>query len=453
MKGKTRFYALACAIIALASLALPYVSFNLKPNRNTVDVVSSLGINMLSFWPVMAIGILAVLMVVAWFIPNFRVGRQALGIICAAGTVVLVMFCKKVWWDAMLAGQILGEYDIVGKTTAYGQTMSAYDLKFLVGPIVSIIASLAYAITSAMESKVYYKDFRRDKYLYLLILPGIVWFIIFCYIPMYGVQIAFKDFSMAKGIEVSPWVGFLQFETLFSAPTFPQVLRNTFIISILKLIFSFPAPIILALLLNELRQVKFKKVVQTVLYLPHFISWVVLAGLLSTFLHPTTGFVNEILTKVFGMKPINFLAEKSMFRGVLIITDIYKGMGWGTIVYLAALSSVDVEQYEAAVVDGANKWQQVWHITLPAIRSVMVILFILSLGNILSAGFDQIFNLYNSSVYEVADIIDTYVYRQGIVSTKYSLSSAAGLFKSLVALVLITLTNYAARLLGEEGLW
>jgi len=300
--------------------------------------------------------------------------------------------------------------------------------------------------------KNFMKYLTRDKYLYLLLLPGIVALFIFNYIPMYGVVIAFKEYNIFAGISKSPWVGFLQFERLFRNPDFSQVIVNTLLISTYKLIWGFPAPIILALLLNELRNKHFKKTAQTILYLPHFISWVIFAGLIVTFLNPTTGVVNDIIVRLGGRK-VDFLASKSMFRSILVITDIYKGVGWGTIVYLSAISGVDPTLYEAATVDGASRFRQVWHITLPAIRSVVVVLLILNLSNILNAGFDQVFLLYNPLVYEVGDIIDTYVYRKGLVDSNYSLASAAGLFKNGIAMILIVTTNSIVKRLGEEGLW
>jgi len=293
---------------------------------------------------------------------------------------------------------------------------------------------------------------KRDKYLYMLLLPGLICLFTFCYLPMYGVIIAFKEYNIFVGIFESEWVGFLQFERLFRSPDFIRTIINTLLISIYKMIFGFPAPIILALLLNELNNRYFKKFAQTVLYLPHFISWVTFAGIITTFLNPTTGVINDIIA-YFGGRKIDFLAEKGMFRSILVITDIYKGMGWGTIVYLAAISGVDPELYEAAIVDGASRFKQVWHITLPSIRSVIVIIFILNLSNILNAGFEQVFMLYNPLVYEVGDIIDTYVYRKGMIDSNYSLSSAAGLFKNIVAFVLIISTNYVVKKLGEDGLW
>ncbi|MCM0647466.1 ABC transporter permease subunit [Clostridium swellfunianum] len=292
----------------------------------------------------------------------------------------------------------------------------------------------------------------KHKYLYLLILPGVIHLIIFRYITMYGSVIAFKDYNMFKGIMDSPWVGLKNFRDLFNTPKFPLVMKNTVIISLLKMFFGFPAPIILALLLNELKNLKFKKLTQTIVYLPHFVSWVVFAGIIRTFLNPVDGFVNEII-RSFGGASFDFLGSKESFRSILVITDIYKGIGWGTIIYMAALAGVDQELYEAAKIDGANLFQRMLHITLPCIKPVIMTLFILGLGGVLNAGFEQIFLLYNDMVMPVADIIDTYVYRKGIKEAAYSLGAAAGMFKSLIALVLIIATNKIANKVGEEGVW
>ena len=283
-------------------------------------------------------------------------------------------------------------------------------------------------------------------------LPGLSLILLFCYVPMYGVSIAFQEFSIFKGFADSPWVGLLQFERLFRTPNFPTVIRNTILISLYKLAFGFPAPIALALLLNEMRSAAYKRFTQTVLYLPYFISWVIMAGLIQTFLSPSNGVVNDLI-RMAGGDPINFLIDRGWFRTILVVSDIYKHAGWGTIIYLAALSGVPLDLYEAAMLDGASKWRQAWHITLPSIRNVIVIMLILSLGNILNAGFDQVFLLYNPPVYEVGDIIDTFVYRKGIVETRYSMVTAAGLFKSLISLLLIVGANKLAHWMGDDGVW
>lgn len=292
----------------------------------------------------------------------------------------------------------------------------------------------------------------RDRYLYLLLFPGIVLLFVFKYVPMYGILIAFKDFNMLIGMKGSPWVGWDQFERLFQSADFSRILTNTIIISVYKLMFSFSVPVILSLLLNEIKNTTFKRVTQSIVYLPHFVSWVIFSGILITFLNPVDGLFNYIITSMGGSK-IDFLGNPDYFRSILVLSDIYKEVGWGTIIYLAAISGVNPDLFEAARIDGANKLRQIWHVTLPAIRPVIVILVILSLGNILEAGFQQVFLLYSPLVYSVADIIDTYVYRVGLQNANYSYATAASIFKSLVALVLIVTANKIAKKAGQDGLW
>lgn len=295
------------------------------------------------------------------------------------------------------------------------------------------------------------KDVIRDKWLYLLLLPGIVFLIIFRYIPIFGNVIAFMDYNPYDASQ-NVWVGLKHFQDLLTRPQFLQVFGNTLYISILKMVCGFPIPIILALMMNEMKNLKFKKVAQTLLYLPNFISWVVLAGLIMNMLDPDTGLVTSIINSISGEK-IQVLTDTRYFVPMLIITDIYKGAGWGTIIYFAALSGVDPQLYEAAEIDGARKWKQLLHITLPSITPTIVVMLILSCNNIVNAGFDQIFMLYSATVYSVADIIDTYVYRIGIQRADYSFSTAAGLFKSVIALVMILIVNTVARKTGNEGIW
>ena len=255
-----------------------------------------------------------------------------------------------------------------------------------------------------------------------------------------------------KGIMGSPYVGFKYFERIFGSPSFLEVLRNTVIISSMKVIFVFPMPIILALFINEIRNERMKKYFQTVSYLPHFISWVIAASLISQVVS-LNGPINTII-QFFGGDPIYFRASKEHFRGLIIITDIWKGVGWGSIVYMAAITGIDQQLYEAARIDGAKRWQEIWHITLPCIRPTIITYFIFSISSLMSAGFDQIFNLYTGAVYEVADVLDTYVYRNGILDANYSYSTAAGLFQNVVGFGLI-ITNYIVKKLseGESGLW
>lgn len=301
-----------------------------------------------------------------------------------------------------------------------------------------------------------FRDFLyRYRYLHILALPCVLYFFVFKYLPMYGILIAFKNYNGTRGlwgIISSPWVGLRHFYNFFSSIYFTRLLGNTILISTYRLIFAFPAPIILALLINELRSLRFKRVVQTITYMPHFLSWVVVSGLLIVLLSPENGPVNVVMGKL-GLEPVFFIGDKRYFRSLLIISDIWKSVGWGTIIYLAAISGVDQEMYEAATIDGANRFQKIMRITLPSIKEIIIILFILAVGKILDENFEQIFNLYNPSVYEVSDVFETYVYRQGIIQAQYSYTAAVGLFKSAVALILVVGANRIARKNGSTGLW
>ncbi|MNI00422.1 putative multiple-sugar transport system permease YteP [compost metagenome] len=297
-----------------------------------------------------------------------------------------------------------------------------------------------------------WKEYAKCKYLFLMLAPVLVFYLVFEYGPLYGVQIAFKDYRIREGIWGSSWVGFKHFHYLFTASQdFPRVMKNTIILSFYHIVFGFPAPIMLALLFNEIRLNAFKRITQTISYLPHFLSWVILGGLLMTILSPSTGVVSELI-QFFGYKPVYFLGDPEYFRFTLVVSSIWKEIGWGTIIYLAALSSIDPHLYEAAVMDGASRWKQTLHITLPSILSVICIMFIFRIGNILNAGFDQVLNLYSPNTYSVADILDTYVYRVGLTQLQYSLTAAVGLFKNVVAFIMVMLTNYAIKRMGQEGI-
>lgn len=296
------------------------------------------------------------------------------------------------------------------------------------------------------------KSLKLNWDLLLLMLPVVTFFIIFSYIPMAGIVLAFKEYRLMDGIWGSPWVGMHQFEVLFNTPSFYEVLRNTIVISSLRIIFGFPAPIIMALLLNELRCDRFKRIIQTISYLPHFLSWVVLAGIFLQFLSPSTGPINILLTKM-GFQPIFFLGQKSTFVPTIIVTGIWQSFGWGSIIYLAAIAGIGPELYESALLDGANRLKRIWYITLPSIMPTVVVLFILNTGSILNGGFDQIFNLYNDAVMSVADILDTYVYRRGLTGMQYSFAAAVGLFKNGVGFLFVFATNMIARKLGDASLW
>lgn len=292
----------------------------------------------------------------------------------------------------------------------------------------------------------------KQRYLVLLFVPAILYYVFFKYLPMYGVQIAFKNYKFRMGIWGSPWVGLENFEALFTMGSFWEVLRNTFIISGLKLLLGFPAPILLALLLNEVRSSRFKRTVQTISYLPHFLSWVVLAGIFIQFLSPSIGPIN-ILIKSLGGKPIYFLGDAKYFRSVLVITDIWRSVGWESIVYLAALTSINPEFYEAAHMDGATRWQCTRYITLPSLSPVITIMLILAVGKIINDDFDQVYNLYNEAVYSVGDVLSTYTYRRGLVKMEFGFATAVELFKNVISLILILSTNKIANKMNDYGIW
>jgi putative aldouronate transport system permease protein len=291
----------------------------------------------------------------------------------------------------------------------------------------------------------------KYRALYFILAPTLVYFILFCYVPYFGLIIAFKDFSPGKGIWGSSWVGLKHFNELFTSDIFFQVFRNTLLISLYKLAFGFPVPIIFALLLNEVKHMFFKKTIQIVTYFPHFLSWVVFGGIMLSFLTPS-GVIPKLL-QTFHIDASNLLTSSDYFRSILIITGILKSFGWGAIIYLAALSGIDPALYEAAKMDGAGRWKQLLYVTLPSLRSVVVLLFILDLGHILDAGFEQVFIMYNPTVYSVGDIIDTYVYRVGLGEAQYSLATAVGLFKGVIGFVLVYSSNYIIKKLGEPTLW
>jgi len=296
------------------------------------------------------------------------------------------------------------------------------------------------------------KNYWKNRYLFLMLFPVIIYFIVFKYLPMYGIVLAFKEYRFMDGILKSPWNNFQNFKDLFGGRDFPTSFKNTIILSVYRIIFGFPAPIILALLLNEVRSIKFKKMVQTLSYLPHFLSWVVLAGVFMEIFSPTRGIVNYVI-QWFGGEPIFFFGDRDWFRTLLVSTEVWKTVGWGSIIYLAALSGIDPSLYEAAVVDGANRWRQVWHITLPAMMPVITIMFILAVGGIINDDFDQVFNFYNPAVYEVGDVLSTYTYRLGITEMKYALATASGLFVNVIAFALIILTNKITKRFSDYGIW
>lgn len=292
----------------------------------------------------------------------------------------------------------------------------------------------------------------KHRYLYLLLLPAIIYFIVFHYIPMYGVTISFKDYSFKKGILGSDWVGLENFEYMFGLNDFYRVFKNSFILSFLRLLFEFPIPIVIALLLNEVRSKRFKKVTQTALYLPHFLSWAVIGGIMVNFLSPTWGVVNNVIQQL-GFEPIFFLGDPEYFRTTVVISSIWKEAGWGTIIYLAAITGIDMEQYEAATVDGANRWQRLIHITLPNIKTTIIIMLILRMGSIMSNGFEQIYTLQNTQNLAVSEVFETYTYRVGLLGGRFSFATTVGLFASVISMIFLLTTNFIAKKMGEESIF
>ena len=296
------------------------------------------------------------------------------------------------------------------------------------------------------------RNYWKFRELYLMLIPVLAYYILFHYIPMYGTQIAFKNYKFNLGIMKSPWVGFEHFQYLFSIRSFREILRNTLLISGYKLVFGFPAPIILAILMNEISILPFKKTVQTISYLPHFLSWVILSAIFMQILSPSTGAVNIAMQQI-GIKPVFFLGDPKWFRAVLVSTSVWKDIGWGSIIYLASIAAINPEIYEAAIVDGAGRFRRIWHITLTSLIPVITIQLIFAIGRITLDDFDQIFNLYNPAVYSVGDVISTYTYRKGLVELQYSFSAAVGLFQNVISLGLIIAANSITKKINEYGIW
>lgn len=284
---------------------------------------------------------------------------------------------------------------------------------------------------------------KREIPLHLMIIPGVILVFIFHYIPMFGIMMAFQKFVPAKGFFGSKWVGWANFEYIFNMPNMGNVIYNTVFIAFMKIVAGLVVPVLFALLLNEVRHNSYKRTIQTIIYFPHFLSWVILGGILIDVLSPTSGIINRALG-VIGIEPIYFLGDSKWFPFTLVATETWKNFGYNTIVYLAALTAIDLSLYEAAIVDGATRMQQTLYVTLPGILPIVTLMTVLSLGNVLNAGFDQVFNLYSPQVYSTGDILDTLVYRIGIVEAQFSVSTAVGLFKSVVALVMVSLSNWMA---------
>lgn len=296
------------------------------------------------------------------------------------------------------------------------------------------------------------KYIRQNIWLYALLIPGFTFLIIFKYIPMGGVVIAFKDYNVVKGIMESPWVGLKHFRFLFQSNEFMRVFRNSILISFYRLAWGFPVPILLALLLNEIRRQWYKRSLQTILYLPHFISWVVVIGIVNNFLSPSTGLVNKLI-EALGGSTMRFMTTPEYFRSILVATDIWKSAGWGTIVYMAAIAGIDPSLYEAAIIDGATRIQRIRYVTLPCIASTIIVMLILRTGSIMSNGFEQVYLMMNALVNEVAEVFETYTYQVGLREGRFSFASAVGIFQSVIGCILIYSNNFLAKKYGGSGLW
>lgn len=294
------------------------------------------------------------------------------------------------------------------------------------------------------KTKYTFAVFKKELPLHLMLIPGLIIILVFNYVPMAGLSIAFQKFIPSKGMFGNQkWIGFDNFSYVFSLPGFEKALQNTVFIAFWKIVLGLIIPIIFALLLNEIHRMAVKRTVQTIVYLPYFLSWVVLGGIFLDILSPSNGIINQLLQTITG-KTFFFLGDNKYFPATLILTDVWKNFGYGAIVYLSAILGIDTSLYEAAQIDGANRWKQTWHITLPGMRMIIVLMLVLSLGNVLNAGFDQVFNLYSIAVYESGDILDTFVYRLGVLSAQYGPATAVGLFKSVISTVFISVSYYMA---------
>ncbi|ANE45218.1 protein lplB [Paenibacillus swuensis] len=307
-------------------------------------------------------------------------------------------------------------------------------------------------VSSTLKRRNTAQRYLDHKYFFIMLSPVLLYYIIFHYAPIYGVIIAFKDYKIMKGISGSPWVGLDNFKELFTGLYFIPVLKNTLIVNFYKLLFGFPAPIILALMINEVRKPLFKKTVQTITYLPYFLSWIVLSGIITEFLSPSRGPVNIILTML-EFKPIFFMASVDWFRTILVSTEIWKTVGFSAIIYLAAIAGINPEMYDAADVDGISRLKKIWYITLPSITPVIVILLILTSGQIINDDFDQIYNMLNAKVMSVGDVIGTYTYTEGIQKMNYSYAAAVGLFKNVIALIVVLTANFIAKRFSDETIF
>jgi putative aldouronate transport system permease protein len=314
------------------------------------------------------------------------------------------------------------------------------------------IAARAELASVSKAKNTFWKRVLRNKYIYLMVLPGFLYFIIFKYIPMAGLVIAFQDYQPYKGFLGSEWVGLEHFRRLFTDPGFWQIFKNTLLVFVVNILFYFPVPIILSVMLNEVANGYFKRLVQTIVYIPHFLSWVIIVSISFVMLTMDGGIINEIIATL-GLQPVNFLMNSDWYYPMYVLQVIWREAGWGTIVFLAAMASIDPGLYEAARMDGAGRFRQIWHITLPGIRNVIVVLLILKIGNVLDTSFEHIYLLLNSMNKDVAEILDTFVYTAGLKQGQFSFSTAVGLFKSVIGFALVVASNWLAKKFGEDGVY
>ncbi|MFC5703888.1 ABC transporter permease [Cohnella faecalis] len=296
------------------------------------------------------------------------------------------------------------------------------------------------------------RTFWRYRWLYFFMLPGIIYYIVYHYVPMFGLVVAFQDYNLMKGISGSPWVGLDNFREVFNSPDFPVLMKNTVLISLYRIVFNMLPDLLLALMLNEIRVRWFKKTIQTLTYGPHFISWIIVYGIMFSFFAPGSGLVTTFFRDM-GWGSVDVLTNSDLFRSLLVSTDIWKSTGYGAIIYLAALAGINGEQYEAAAMDGAGRWRQLWHVTLPGVRDVFMLLVILRLGSILDAGFEQVYIFLNVRVYDTGDILDTWIFRRGIEQMDFSVPAAVGVFKSVIGFTLVLGANKLAKRFGGSGIW
>lgn len=373
--------------------------------------------------------------------------RKALNVFKGLLALSLLLIIGGAVWYVAITG-IVGNKNWDFMTYGLGPAVTcAAGALLLLGSLVAYFTMPVFRPTAAPLMR----DLNRDKYLYLLILPGILVVFIFSYMPMYGIILAFKDYKIKSGIMFSSWCGMEHFNRFFGRAIASSIIGNTLFIGITQLLITFPIPIILALLLNELKSTRYRKVVQTIIYLPHFVSWVIMYSLLFSLFSITSGLVNKLLMSL-GLSSINMLSDPNMFYGMLYGTSIWKEAGWGTIIYMAAIAGVDQEMYEAAYLDGANRFQQCIHITLPAIAFSVTTMLILNVGSVMGANFDQIMNLRTEATKTtVAQVIDTYVYDMGVSKGEYDLSTAIGLFQQIVNCILLFASNFIVKKMSGEG--